>query len=127
MKCVALQEMRWDVSVTTKISKTTIFSSKCEQNHQLGTGFAVHECIIQPVREFRDINPRISTLTLRTGNMDIVLINVHAPTDEKDEEEKELFYTILKDVYESVKGNIILVLGDFNTKIGRESYYRSII
>uniref|UniRef100_A0A2S2NJR6 Craniofacial development protein 2 n=1 Tax=Schizaphis graminum TaxID=13262 RepID=A0A2S2NJR6_SCHGA len=54
--------------------------------------------------------------------MDIVLINVHAQT-----EEKELFYTILEDVYESVKGNIILVLGDFNAEIGRERYYRSII
>lgn len=64
MKCVALQEMRWDDSATTKISKTTIFSCKCEQNHQLRTGFAVNESIIHAVREFRDINPRISTLTL---------------------------------------------------------------
>lgn len=46
MKCGALQEVRWYDSVTTKISKITIFSSKCEQNHQLGTGFAVHESYI---------------------------------------------------------------------------------
>jgi len=58
--------------------------------------------------------------------MDIVLINIHGPTNEQDEEEKELFYTILEDVYESVKGNIILALGDFSAKIGRERYYRSI-
>jgi endonuclease/exonuclease/phosphatase family metal-dependent hydrolase len=59
--------------------------------------------------------------------MDAVLINVHAPTDEKDEKEKELFYTILEDMYESAKGNIILVLGDFNANVGREKYYRDII
>jgi len=30
MKCVALKKMRWDDSEITKISKTTIFSGKCE-------------------------------------------------------------------------------------------------
>jgi len=59
--------------------------------------------------------------------MDIALINIDAPTDEKDEEEKELFYTILEDVYESIKENIILELGDFYAKIGRERYYQSIV
>lgn len=127
IKCIALQEVKSDDSTTNKISKTTIFSGKCKQNHQLGTDFAVHESIIHAVREFKDINPRISTITLRTDNMDIVLINVHEPTDEKDEEEKELFYAILENVYKSVKGNIILVLGEFNAKIGRERYYRAII
>jgi hypothetical protein len=122
MKCIALQEVRWDDSTTTKISKTTIFSGKCKQNHQLKSGFAVLESIIYAVREFKDINPKILTITLRTDNMAVVLINVYASTDEKDEEEKELFYTILEDVHESAKGNIILVLSDFNAKIGRERY-----
>lgn len=47
-----------------------------------------HESIIHIVREFKDINPRTYTITLRTNNMDVVLINVYVPTDEKDEEEK---------------------------------------
>lgn len=33
MKFVALQEVRWDDSETTKISITTFLSGKCEQNH----------------------------------------------------------------------------------------------
>jgi len=126
MKCVALQEVKWDDSRTTKILKRTIFSGKYEQNHQLGTGFTVHESIIHAVREFKYINPRIFTITLRTENMNGTLINVHAPMDEKNEEEKELFYAILKDVFDFVKGNIILVLDGFNAKVGRERYYRAI-
>jgi len=55
--------------------------------------------------------------------MDIVIINVDAPTDEKDEEEKELFYAMFEDVYESVKGNIIIVLGDFNTSLKKTIIY----
>lgn len=33
----------------------------------------------------------------------------------------------MDDIFESVKGNIVLVLGDFNEKVGQESYYRAII
>ncbi|VVC36852.1 Endonuclease/exonuclease/phosphatase [Cinara cedri] len=47
--------------------------------------------------DFRGINPRISTLTLRTRDFRIVLINAHAPTEEKDNEEKEEFYSTLED------------------------------
>lgn len=54
-----------------------------------GRGFAIHELIIHAVKDFKDINPRLKTLTLKTDNVDIVLINEHAPTEEKEEEEKE--------------------------------------
>lgn len=83
--------------------KTIIFRGKCEHNHQLGTGFAVHASIIHAVRKLKDINSRISTVTLRTDNMDVVLINVYSPINEKYEEEKKLFYAILEDVFESVR------------------------
>jgi len=85
MKCVALQEIRWEDNGTTKVSQTTIFNGKCEHPHKLGTGFAIHESIIHTVKEFRDISPRISTITIKSENFDAVLINAHAPTEEKDE------------------------------------------
>lgn len=83
---------------------------------KVGTGFIVHESIIHTVREFKDINPRISIITLKTDNIYVVLINIHIPKDKKDKEKNELFYTKLENVFESVKGNIVLVVGDFNAK-----------
>jgi hypothetical protein len=41
------------------------------------------------IKEFKDVNLRISTLTLKDKNLHIVLINVHAPTEDKDEEKKK--------------------------------------
>lgn len=41
--------------------------------------------------------PRICTLKLATDNFDMVLINVHSPTKDKDELEKELLYETLED------------------------------
>lgn len=57
----------------------------------------------------------------------MVLINAHAQTEEKDEEEKELFYTALEDAVDLSKGNIRLVLGDFKTKVGHEEYYKATV
>lgn len=41
--------------------------------------------------------------------------------------EKELFYATLEDTFNLLKGDIRLVLGDFNVKIGCEKCYKSII
>lgn len=100
MKCVTLQEVRWEDVGTTKISQTTIFNGKCQDGHSLEMGFAVHESIILVVKDFNDINPRLSTLTLKIENVNTVLINVHGPTEEKDEEEKEYFYASLANVFD---------------------------
>lgn len=68
------------------------------------------------------MNLRISTVPLRTNNIDVVLIDFQALMNKKD-----LFYIMLEDVFESMKGNIIPVLREFNAKIKRERYYRAII
>lgn len=41
-KYVALQEVGWQDSYTTKLSQKTVLNGKCEHTHGLGTGFAVH-------------------------------------------------------------------------------------
>lgn len=107
-----------------KISRTTIFNRKSEKGHKLGTGFAVHDSIIHTVKNFKDINPRISAITIKTNGSDTVIINVHAPTEEKGDDEKEEFYNTLEDVYNGSSGSIKIIV-DLNAKIGRELEYRA--
>ena len=49
------------------------------------------------------------------------IINAHAPTEDKDDEEKDKFYLELETVYNQCpRHDIKMVLGDFNTKVGKE-------
>ncbi|XP_025203118.1 craniofacial development protein 2-like [Melanaphis sacchari] len=122
MKCVALQEVRLEDASTTKISQT----ERVNEITKLGTGFAIHESIIHMIKEFKDVNPRISTLTLKDKNLHIVLINVHAPMEEKFEEIKEEFYDTLEEVFDTTVGNIKIVLGNLNAKIRKERIYYNV-
>jgi len=48
-------------------------------------------------------------------------ICVHAPTEEKDEVQKDDFYEDLERIYtEAPKHDIKVVMGDFNAKVGKE-------
>lgn len=46
----------------------------------------------------------------------MVLINVHAPTEDKTDEEKDEFYFTLEDVMDISLGNVNIVLDHFNEK-----------
>lgn len=74
-----------------------------------------------------DINPRLSTLTIKIDNVDIVLINVHAFTEEKDEDEKDYFYATLANVFDFPEGSFRIILGDLNAKLGPEIEYISYV
>lgn len=74
------------------------------------------------VKEFNDVSWRISTLTLK--DLHIVLMNVHAPTEDKDEKEKEEFYDTLEEIYDIMMiENIKIILSDLNSKIRNKRIY----
>ncbi|XP_025421560.1 uncharacterized protein LOC112691510 [Sipha flava] len=128
VKLVALQEIRWDDTGTIDIQETTILYGKCNEQRQFGTGFAVHKSLIPNIREFKDINPRISLLTMKAHFFEITFINVHAPSEDKPQEEKDDFYVNLDLTLNALpQYRIKIVLGDLNAKIGKEAVFRPII
>jgi len=102
----------------------TIFFSGMENTHHFGSGFAVHRTLVPYIKKFNPVSERISILTINTSPINICIVNVHAPTEVKDDNVKDAFYDELSDTYEGITGNVIkIVIGDFNAKCGREPHY----
>ncbi|GFX92683.1 craniofacial development protein 2 [Trichonephila clavipes] len=69
---------------------------------------------------------RLCKIQLRGRHYNTTLICAHAPTDDKDETEKDLFYDLRMKSYNSYPAqDMKLVIGDFNAKIGRELFISS--
>jgi hypothetical protein len=51
---------------------------------------------------------------------------VHAPTEEKEEIEKEAFYQKVEEVYDSCPSDIKILLGDLYAEVGREEIYQEL-
>jgi len=86
---VALQELRWSDTGSMQLKNTTIFYGACDNRRFGGSGFAVNKAYLNSVKDFKVISPRMTVLTIAARWFNIKFVNVHAPTEEKDEVEKD--------------------------------------
>lgn len=98
----AVQETRWlDSGIHTMPSHSIYFSGPSNNTHQFGTGFIVSNNVDHLVIGFVPINKYMCTLRIRSDKQKITLLNVHAPTELKEDEIKEEFYSKLEHIYDS--------------------------
>jgi hypothetical protein len=93
------------------------FYGKGNKDHQLGTGFYVHKRIISAVRSIEFVSDRMSYIILTGHWCNIIVLNVHAPCEDKSDDVKDIFYEELACVFDQFpRYNMKILLVDFNTK-----------
>jgi exonuclease III len=121
MDLVALQEIRWLGNGTLEKKNCVIFYSRNPKRHVLGVGFYVNTRFLPNILRFEPVSDRLCSIRVCGKFRNYSIINVHAPTEDKDDEEKDKFYLELETIYSRCpKHDIKMVLGDFNAKIGKE-------
>jgi exonuclease III len=70
----------------------------------------------------------MSYIILRGRWCHIIVLNVHAPTEDTTDDVKDSFYEELERVFDKFrKYRMKILLGDFNAKVGREDIFKPTI
>jgi hypothetical protein len=81
----------------------------------------VHKIIVSAVKRVEFVSDSMSYFILRHRGCHIIVLNVHAQTNDKIDDVKDSFYMELKCVFDKVpKYHMKMVLVEFNAKVGKK-------
>uniref|UniRef100_A0A8D8LPD3 Craniofacial development protein 2 n=1 Tax=Cacopsylla melanoneura TaxID=428564 RepID=A0A8D8LPD3_9HEMI len=120
---VGISESRLKGSGQMKCKNGTMyFSGNDDRNHYNGVAIILSEDINKSFLNVLAISDRVMLIQLKTTLGIMCILQVYAPQADKSDMEVELFYDQINEALKIVKKNdILLVMGDFNSKIGQGS------
>ena len=86
------RSLGWTKEGTVRAGDYSFFCGKENEIYQLGTGFYVHHRIISDVKRIEFVSDRVSYIVLRGRWCNIIVLNVHAPSEERNDDLKDSFY-----------------------------------
>jgi hypothetical protein len=120
---VAVQEVRW-----AEAGSQIFFRRNGDANHHLLTSFFLHMRIISAVKRVEFITDRMPYIKLRGRGCDIIVLNVHAPTENKNDDPKDSFYEKLESsMGHFPKYRMEILLGDFDENVGKSDIFKPIV
>jgi hypothetical protein len=88
----------------------------------------VRKRIISAVKKVEFVSDGMSYIIPRGCWCHTIVLNVHAPTDDKTDDVKDSFYEELERVFDKFpKYHVKILLGDFSAKVSREDILKSTI
>jgi len=88
---VGVQEVRWDKGGTVR-ARYYIFSMERQRKSSIGNRNFVHHRTVSAVKRGGFVSDRLSCIVLRSHWYNIVVSNVHAPSEDKSDDSKDSFY-----------------------------------
>jgi exonuclease III len=120
---LGLSEVGWNGSgqYRTPNGNILLYSGMPNENdvHQHGVSILLSNKLKHSLVEWKPVNERIITARLATKYEKNSVMQCYAPTEEYDLDKKEEFYNLLNNVLDDIdKKDAMILLGDFNAKVG---------
>jgi len=86
----------------------------------------VHNRILSAVKRVEFVSDRVSYIVLRGRWCNIIVLNMHAPSEKENDDSKDSLYEELEKVFDNfLKYHMKILLGDFNAKVGGREYFQT--
>jgi endonuclease/exonuclease/phosphatase family metal-dependent hydrolase len=119
---LGISESRWTGAGRMRLTsgQTVIYSG--EQDHEKGVAIIISKQGMKSLMEWTPVNKRIITARFYSRFKKVTIIQVYAPHNERDDEEKNQFYQELQEVIDGCnKNDIIIAMGDLNARVGNDN------
>ncbi|PNF19070.1 hypothetical protein B7P43_G11303, partial [Cryptotermes secundus] len=116
---MALQEIRWQG--TSRIDNPELIiicSGSHERTGQFGTGFMI-------TRKMKESMLEYEKLRMKERHRNITLTSLEAPTEEKEEREKEEFYECSEETYHKIQKYYYVIIME-DTEIGKAGHQKKV-
>ena len=86
----------------------------------MGAGFFVQQRIVSTIKRVEYVSNRVPYTVLTSRCCNFIVLNVHAPSEEKSDNSKDSFYEESEQVFDHFpKNHMKMLLGDLHAKVGR--------
>ena len=85
---VGVQEVRWNKGPTVGTGDYNLFHGKGNENHESGTGFCFQYRIVSAVKRAEFVSYWMTYIVLKRRWCSIIVLNVRAPSEEKNYDSK---------------------------------------
>ena len=99
-----------------------LYSGRNDELHYQGTGLLMTKKARRALVDWKPVNERLMSARFRGKYTNLSIIVCYAPTNDADQNTKEIFYNQLQDTKDKCpKHDVILIIGDLNAKVGSDN------
>ena len=120
---LGISECRWTGANKVKLAtgQTVIYCGD-EEVHEYGVAIMLDQQAVNSLMEWTPISKRIILARFYSKYRRLTVIQVYAPHNDRDAEEKDQFYEELQETLDGCnKNDIIIVMGDLNARVGSDN------
>ncbi|KAK1792372.1 hypothetical protein P4O66_012322, partial [Electrophorus voltai] len=115
---LGVSEMHWTGSGKIVSDGKSVLYSGHEEHHIHGVGLVLSKKASCALLGWKPVNDRIITARFQSRHAKTSLIQVYAPTEDSDDDQKHTFYGLLQDTIDEIPTHDVkLLISDFNAQI----------